>query len=81
MIGNAGHPVDGDRRRGAGRKPGPVPASPATRRKPSRTPTRSTGPTSSARRNNQIYTVFRDKVMSDKVGFTYSGTPGKEAAQ
>ncbi|MEZ4770460.1 MAG: glucodextranase DOMON-like domain-containing protein [Caldilineales bacterium] len=31
--------------------------------------------------NNQVYTVFRDKVLSDKVGFTYSGTPGKEAAR
>ena len=31
--------------------------------------------------NNQVYTVFRDKVISDKVGFTYSGTPGTEAAQ
>jgi len=25
--------------------------------------------------------VFRDLLISDKVGFTYSGTPGKEAAQ
>ena len=31
--------------------------------------------------NNQVYTVFRDKVLSDKVGFTYSGAPGKEAAR
>ena len=30
--------------------------------------------------NNQVYTIFRDKVISDKVGFTYSGTPGAEAA-
>ena len=32
-------------------------------------------------RDNQMYIVFRDKVISDKVGFTYSGTPGKAAAQ
>lgn len=31
--------------------------------------------------NHEVYTVFRDKVISDKVGFTYSGTPGAEAAQ
>jgi hypothetical protein len=31
--------------------------------------------------NNQVYTLFRDKVISDKVGFTYSGTPGQEAAR
>lgn len=31
--------------------------------------------------NNQVYTLFRDKVLSDKVGFTYSGTPGKQAAR
>lgn len=31
--------------------------------------------------NNQVYTIFRDKVISDKVGFTYSGTPGKVAAR
>lgn len=31
--------------------------------------------------NHQVYTLFRDKVLSDKVGFTYSGTPGKEAAR
>jgi alpha-amylase/alpha-mannosidase (GH57 family) len=30
---------------------------------------------------NQMYMVFRDKVISDKVGFTYSGTPGATAAQ
>ena len=34
-----------------------------------------------ASRNNQVYTLFRDKVISDKVGFTYSGTPGKAAAR
>ncbi len=33
-----------------------------------------------ASRSNQVYTLFRDKVISDKVGFTYSGTPGKAAA-
>jgi alpha-amylase/alpha-mannosidase (GH57 family) len=32
-------------------------------------------------RDDQLYIVFRDKVISDKVGFTYSGTPGKAAAQ
>jgi alpha-amylase/alpha-mannosidase (GH57 family) len=31
--------------------------------------------------NQQVYTLFRDKVISDKVGFTYSGTPGQEAAR
>ncbi|MDW8317740.1 MAG: glucodextranase DOMON-like domain-containing protein [Anaerolineae bacterium] len=31
--------------------------------------------------NQQVYVVFRDKVISDKVGFTYSGTPGKVAAR
>ncbi|RME83246.1 MAG: glycoside hydrolase, partial [Caldilineae bacterium] len=31
-------------------------------------------------RNHQMYVVFRDKVISDKVGFTYSGTPGTVAA-
>ncbi len=31
-------------------------------------------------RENQVYIVFRDKTISDKVGFTYSGTPGKAAA-
>ncbi|HSN77992.1 MAG TPA: glucodextranase DOMON-like domain-containing protein [Anaerolineae bacterium] len=31
--------------------------------------------------NHEVYTLFRDKVISDKVGFTYSGTPGKEAAR
>jgi alpha-amylase/alpha-mannosidase (GH57 family) len=30
---------------------------------------------------NQMYIIFRDKVISDKVGFTYSGTPGVAAAQ
>jgi alpha-amylase/alpha-mannosidase (GH57 family) len=30
---------------------------------------------------NQMYIIFRDKVISDKVGFTYSGTPGAAAAQ
>ncbi len=34
-----------------------------------------------ASRSNQVYTLFRDKVISDKVGFTYSGTPGKAAAR
>jgi len=29
----------------------------------------------------QLYVVFRDKVISDKVGFTYSGTEGLAAAQ
>ncbi len=29
----------------------------------------------------ELYVVFRDKVISDKVGFTYSGTDGLEAAQ
>ncbi|MGD8489409.1 MAG: glucodextranase DOMON-like domain-containing protein [Anaerolineae bacterium] len=32
-------------------------------------------------RDNAMYIVFRDKVISDKVGFTYSGTPGVVAAQ
>ena len=32
-------------------------------------------------RDNAMYIVFRDKVISDKVGFTYSGTPGTAAAQ
>ncbi len=32
-------------------------------------------------RDDQMYIVFRDKVISDKVGFTYSGTPGAAAAQ
>jgi len=31
--------------------------------------------------NRQVYVVFRDKVISDKVGFTYSGMPGKTAAR
>jgi alpha-amylase/alpha-mannosidase (GH57 family) len=31
-------------------------------------------------RDNQMYIIFRDKVISDKVGFTYSGTPGEVAA-
>jgi len=31
-------------------------------------------------RGDQMYIVFRDKTISDKVGFTYSGTPGKAAA-
>ena len=31
-------------------------------------------------RDSQMYIVFRDKTISDKVGFTYSGTPGKAAA-
>ncbi len=31
--------------------------------------------------NRQMYIVFRDKVISDKVGFTYSGTPGSAAAK
>ena len=29
----------------------------------------------------ELYVVFRDKVISDKVGFTYSGSDGLEAAQ
>lgn len=29
----------------------------------------------------QVYVVFRDKVLSDKVGFTYSGVPGETAAK
>jgi alpha-amylase/alpha-mannosidase (GH57 family) len=32
-------------------------------------------------RDNEMYIVFRDKVISDKVGFTYSGTPGRAAAK
>ncbi len=32
-------------------------------------------------RDDSMYIVFRDKVISDKVGFTYSGTPGEAAAQ
>jgi hypothetical protein len=32
-------------------------------------------------RDDSMYIVFRDKVISDKVGFTYSGTPGQAAAQ
>ena len=32
-------------------------------------------------RDNSMYILFRDKVISDKVGFTYSGTPGAAAAQ
>jgi hypothetical protein len=32
-------------------------------------------------RNRQMYIIFRDKVISDKVGFTYSGTPGLAAAK
>jgi alpha-amylase/alpha-mannosidase (GH57 family) len=32
-------------------------------------------------RSNQMYIIFRDKVITDKVNFTYSGTPGQEAAQ
>jgi alpha-amylase/alpha-mannosidase (GH57 family) len=32
-------------------------------------------------RDERMYIVFRDKVLSDKVGFTYSGTPGGGAAQ
>ncbi|MEJ2209724.1 MAG: glucodextranase DOMON-like domain-containing protein [Anaerolineae bacterium] len=32
-------------------------------------------------RDDQMYIIFRDKVISDKVGFTYSGTPGRAAAQ
>jgi alpha-amylase/alpha-mannosidase (GH57 family) len=32
-------------------------------------------------RDDQMYILFRDKVISDKVGFTYSGTPGQAAAQ
>ncbi len=32
-------------------------------------------------RDNQMYILFRDKVISDKVGFTYSGLSGKAAAQ
>jgi alpha-amylase/alpha-mannosidase (GH57 family) len=31
-------------------------------------------------RDDQMYIIFRDKVISDKVGFTYSGTPGEAAA-
>ena len=30
--------------------------------------------------NRQMYIVFRDKVISDKVNFAYSGTPGSDAA-
>jgi hypothetical protein len=32
-------------------------------------------------RDNEMYILFRDKVISDKVGFTYSGTPGAAAAR
>ncbi len=32
-------------------------------------------------RNAQVYAIFRDKVISDKVGFTYSGSDGLAAAQ
>jgi alpha-amylase/alpha-mannosidase (GH57 family) len=32
-------------------------------------------------RGDSMYIIFRDKVISDKVGFTYSGTPGSAAAQ
>jgi alpha-amylase/alpha-mannosidase (GH57 family) len=31
-------------------------------------------------RGDSMYIIFRDKVISDKVGFTYSGTPGTVAA-
>ena len=31
-------------------------------------------------RDDQMYIIFRDKVISDKVGFTYSGMDGAEAA-
>jgi len=32
-------------------------------------------------RGDQMYIIFRDKVISDKVGFTYSGSPGLAAAR
>ncbi len=32
-------------------------------------------------RDRQMYIIFRDKVISDKVGFTYSGSSGTAAAQ
>jgi alpha-amylase/alpha-mannosidase (GH57 family) len=32
-------------------------------------------------RDESMHIIFRDKVISDKVGFTYSGTPGASAAQ
>jgi len=32
-------------------------------------------------RGDQMYIIFRDKAISDKVGFTYSGTPGAAAAR
>ena len=32
-------------------------------------------------RGGQVMMIFRDLVISDKVGFTYSQTPGEEAAQ
>jgi alpha-amylase/alpha-mannosidase (GH57 family) len=32
-------------------------------------------------RNRQMCIIFRDKVISDKVGFTYSGSPGLAAAK
>ncbi len=35
----------------------------------------------SDKQNPPVGMVFRDVVISDKVGFTYSGTPGDEAAQ
>lgn len=32
-------------------------------------------------KDHQVSTQFRDKVLSDLIGFRYSGTPGEEAAQ
>jgi alpha-amylase/alpha-mannosidase (GH57 family) len=32
-------------------------------------------------RDDQMYIIFRDKVISDKVGFAYSGSPGLAAAK
>ncbi|MDQ7030397.1 MAG: glycoside hydrolase family 57 protein [Ardenticatenia bacterium] len=32
-------------------------------------------------RNGEVYVIFRDKALSDKVGFTYSGMSGTAAAQ
>ncbi|MBL7183689.1 MAG: glycoside hydrolase [Anaerolineae bacterium] len=32
-------------------------------------------------RGDQMYIIFRDKAISDKVGFTYSGSPGLAAAK
>ncbi|MEM7532877.1 MAG: glucodextranase DOMON-like domain-containing protein [Chloroflexota bacterium] len=36
---------------------------------------------STSSRGDKVYTIFRDKTISDKVGFTYSGDDGLSAAQ